>query len=57
VAQDRTNFEFEELGEFQTEFEENLANATGAQMGSTDEKKPEEDNLALLSLKAALLHS
>jgi hypothetical protein len=26
------------LGEFETEFEENVVNATGAQMGLTDEK-------------------
>jgi hypothetical protein len=27
----------------------NVANETGAQIGSTDEKKPEEENLTLLS--------
>jgi hypothetical protein len=32
-----TNFEFEKLGEFETEFEKNLGKLTGAQMESIDE--------------------
>jgi hypothetical protein len=35
----RTNFEFKKLGKFETEFEKNVANEIGAQIGSIVEKR------------------
>jgi hypothetical protein len=45
----QSNFKFEYLGEFETEFEIILGHESGAQVGSIH-KKPEEKNLVLLSL-------
>jgi hypothetical protein len=51
----QSNFEFEYLGEFVTEFENILSYESGTQMGLNDEKKSEVENLVLLSLKVTLL--
>ena len=40
----------EDLGEIETEFENNLASLSGAQMGSNHEKKLEVENLVTHSL-------
>jgi hypothetical protein len=46
----QSNFKFEYLGEFVTEFENILGYESGAQMGLIDEKKSEVENLVPLSL-------
>jgi hypothetical protein len=45
----QSNFKFEYLGEFETEFENILGHESGAQVGSIH-KKTEVKNLVLLSL-------
>jgi hypothetical protein len=46
----QSNFKFEYLGEFETDFENVLGHESGALVGSIDKKNPDVENLVLLSI-------